>query len=83
MTANLLNSVSLIVNPRPGRSARNLICPASASYHPYWDLIAAIEFLPGPPGVYRGWPAFGVRHLDEKTIVWRVDAYLVSVINRL
>jgi aminoglycoside phosphotransferase (APT) family kinase protein len=55
----------------------------SFEYHPYWDLIAAIEFLPGPPGVYGGWPAFGVGHLDEKTIEWRVDAYLASVVNRL
>lgn len=52
-------------------------------YHPYWDLISIVEVLPGPPGVYAGWPAFGVLHLDEHIMRERVDAYLLSLVARL
>lgn len=56
---------------------------ADFEYHPYWDLIAAVELLPGPPGVYPGWPAFGVGHLNEAVIRERVDEYLSSIVARL
>jgi aminoglycoside phosphotransferase (APT) family kinase protein len=56
---------------------------ASFAYHPYWDLIALIELLPGPPGVYEGWPAFGFHHLNEEVVLERVDQYLVSVMARM
>jgi aminoglycoside phosphotransferase (APT) family kinase protein len=49
-------------------------------YHPFWDLITLIEHLPGPPGVYPGWPAFGVNHLDEELVRARIDDYLTSLI---
>ena len=52
-------------------------------YHPYWDLIALAEVLPGPPGVYQGWLDFGVRHLSAEVMVQRVDQYLASVLRRL
>ena len=56
---------------------------ARFDYHPFWDLLAATEFLPGPPGVYPGWLDFGIRHLDAKIILERADAYLVSIMARL
>ncbi len=52
-------------------------------YDPYWDLIALVEVLPGPPDVYSGWPAHGVKHLDDALMRARVDAYLSSVLARL
>ncbi len=56
---------------------------AGFEYHPFWDLIALIELLPGPPGVYPGWTAFGITRLDEDIIKMRVDAYLESLIARV
>lgn len=61
-------------------------CALAASrfdYHPFWDLLAATEFLPGPPGVYPGWLDFGVRHLDAEIIRQRADEYLISIMARL
>lgn len=52
-------------------------------YHPHWDLICAAEFLPGPPGVYPGWPAMGVTHLTDALMRERVDDYLASVMARV
>ena len=56
---------------------------AGFEYHPYWDLIAIVEILPGPPGVYEGWPAFGVNHLNDEIIRERLDAYISSLVERL
>ncbi|MCA1634780.1 MAG: aminoglycoside phosphotransferase family protein [Acidobacteria bacterium] len=56
---------------------------AGFEYHPYWDLIAIVEILPGPPGVYEGWPAFGVTHLNGELIRERLDEYLSSLVERL
>ncbi len=55
----------------------------SFEYHPYWDLIVAIEALPGPPAVYEGWIAHGVRHLNNEIMREREDEYLASVMARL
>ncbi len=48
-------------------------------YHPYWDLLTLIEFLPGPPEVYRGWVDLGVTHLNNSLMTKRMDEYLVSI----
>ncbi|HVG31900.1 MAG TPA: aminoglycoside phosphotransferase family protein [Pyrinomonadaceae bacterium] len=53
---------------------------ADFEYHPFWDLITLIEHLPGPPGIYPGWPAFGINHLDEELVTARIDDYLTSLI---
>jgi aminoglycoside phosphotransferase (APT) family kinase protein len=53
---------------------------ADFEYHPFWDLITLIEHLPGPPGIYPGWPAFGIDHLDEELVRTRLDDYLTSLI---
>lgn len=55
----------------------------SFSYHPYWDLLALIEFLPGPPYVYPPWLAYGMQGLTADLMCERMDAYLASVIQRL
>lgn len=51
-------------------------------YHPFWDLIVAIEGLPGPPGVYPPWVEYGIRHLNADMMRERVDEYLISIISR-
>lgn len=49
------------------------------SYHPYWDLLTLIEFLPGPPEVYKGWLDLGVTQLTDGLMAERMDRYLVSI----
>jgi aminoglycoside phosphotransferase (APT) family kinase protein len=50
-------------------------------WHPYWDLIALIELLPGPPEVYPPWPVFGLCDLSVSLLKRRADEYLISVLN--
>ncbi|HLM56112.1 MAG TPA: aminoglycoside phosphotransferase family protein [Pyrinomonadaceae bacterium] len=61
---------------------RRLAGPRFA-YEPFWDLITVVELLPGPPGVYEGWPAFGLTRLDDETIRARVDEYVTGLVARL
>jgi hypothetical protein len=46
-------------------------------------MMAVVEVLPGPPGVYEGWRAFGVGHLSEMLMRERLDEYLVSLVSRV
>ena len=55
----------------------------SFEYHPCWDLLQLIEALPGPPGVYPPWVAFGMQHLNEGIVRKRLDEYLVSAMARM
>ncbi|MCA1592364.1 MAG: aminoglycoside phosphotransferase family protein [Acidobacteria bacterium] len=64
-------------------SAYQSLRGASFEYHPYWDLLAIIEVLPGPPDVYEGWLAFGVSHLTDEIVKTRVDDYLLSLMARV
>ncbi|HCS39601.1 MAG TPA: aminoglycoside phosphotransferase family protein [Anaerolineaceae bacterium] len=50
------------------------------SWHPYWDLMALIEMLPGPPEVYKPWPVFGLRDLSASLLIQRADDYLISLL---
>jgi aminoglycoside phosphotransferase (APT) family kinase protein len=50
---------------------------------PFWDVLAILEELPGPPNVYRGWLDFGVRGLSAALVESRVEEYLASVLARL
>ncbi len=52
------------------------------TYHPYWDLLALMEALPGPPRPYPPWAEFGA-HLTAETMRERVDDYLESILRRL
>lgn len=56
---------------------------AGFAYDPYWDLIALVEVLPGPPDVYSGWVAHGVSHLHDQLMRARVDEYLSGILARL
>ncbi|PKO01074.1 MAG: aminoglycoside phosphotransferase family protein [Chloroflexi bacterium HGW-Chloroflexi-4] len=55
------------------------ICGRDA-WHPYWDLMALIEMLPGPPEVYTPWPLFGLNALSIPLIIQRTEEYLESII---
>ena len=50
------------------------------AWHPYWDLMALIEMLPGPPEVYAPWPVFGLKGLSVPLVIKRADEYLESII---
>lgn len=52
-------------------------------YDPYWDLIALIDILFGPPEVYPGWPALGVKGLTNEIIAHRLDEYMLSLLKRI
>jgi len=54
------------------------VAGGSFEYHPYWDLIVAIEALPGPPNIYPPWTDFGIRHLTSKMMCKNLDDYLIS-----
>lgn len=58
------------------------ICSTDA-WHPYWDLMALIELLPGPPNVYEPWHVFGLQGLSVPLMMQRTDAYLVSGLNSI
>lgn len=55
---------------------------ASFSYHPYWDLVALMDFLTGSPAVYPGWTAFGVTGLTDRLVAERTEAYLESLLKQ-
>ena len=63
-------------------AAYQSLAGAGFAYHPYWDLMGLAEFLPGPPDVYPGWTACGVRHLSAGLVRQRLDAYLRSILAR-
>ena len=52
-------------------------------YNPYWDLMTVVELLPGPPTMYEGWRAAGVRPISKAIMRERVDEYVESVIARI
>ncbi|MBN2471927.1 MAG: phosphotransferase [Anaerolineae bacterium] len=57
---------------------------AAFTYDPYWDLLSVVDmFLPGPPVVYSGWAAYGVRGLTDGLIRRRLEAYVASLVARL
>jgi aminoglycoside phosphotransferase (APT) family kinase protein len=62
--------------------AYSRLAGAGFDYHPFWDLICAIEFLPGPLGVYEGWTAFGMEFLTDADIYTRTHEYIASVLAR-
>ena len=64
-------------------SAYQRLAGNQSEYHPFWDLMGLVEMLPGPPEVYPGWPAFGVRELTPRILHERAEQYLLSVMARL
>lgn len=51
-------------------------------YDPYWDLISLIDILFGEPEVYAGWIALGVTGLTKDLMIQRLDAYMLSLLER-
>ena len=52
-------------------------------WHPYWDLMALIEVLPGPPEVYPPWLDFGLRGFSTPLMIKRIEDYLSGMLNEL
>jgi len=48
------------------------------AYHPYWDWLSLIEFLPHP-GVYPGWGDFGINNLTLALVRQHLDDYLMTI----
>lgn len=51
-------------------------------YDPYWDLLSLTDALDGPPTVYGGWTALGLKGLSDELIRHRLDEYLLSLLDR-
>ncbi|MBS4196838.1 phosphotransferase family protein [Lederbergia citri] len=51
-------------------------------YEPYWDIISLVDFPLEDPEVYPGWTDLGFKGLSAQLIKERLEAYLVSLINR-
>ncbi|WP_282937297.1 aminoglycoside phosphotransferase family protein [Paenibacillus sp. RC67] len=51
-------------------------------YDPYWDLLALMDTLFGPPDVDPGWIAFGVTGLTDEMMRERTDQYMISLLKR-
>ena len=50
-------------------------------YDTYWDLLALVEILPGPPDVYPPWVEFGIHSLNNEVMLQRMDVYLTSLLS--
>jgi aminoglycoside phosphotransferase (APT) family kinase protein len=54
----------------------------SFQYEPYWDLLSLVDILFGPPTVYAGWAAFGVKGLTDALMADRLDNYMLSLLTK-
>jgi aminoglycoside phosphotransferase (APT) family kinase protein len=52
-------------------------------YDPYWDVMTAVELLPGPPTMYAGWVAEGFPFISTDVLAERLDQYVASITDRL
>jgi aminoglycoside phosphotransferase (APT) family kinase protein len=52
-------------------------------WHPYWDLMALCELLPGPPEIYQPWLDFGLNDLSTPLLISRTEDYLASILGSL
>jgi aminoglycoside phosphotransferase (APT) family kinase protein len=55
---------------------------ASSAYHPFWDLMAITDSIPGPPEVYPPWVEYGVPGLNVSLMMSRAENYLASVLEK-
>ena len=53
------------------------------TYDPYWDVMTAVELLPGPPTMYAGWIAEGFPFISTDVLAERSDQYVASIVDRL
>jgi aminoglycoside phosphotransferase (APT) family kinase protein len=56
------------------------LAPGSIEVDPYWDLLALIDILPGPEGVYWGWTKLGVGGLTTPLVRERLDDYAAQLV---
>jgi aminoglycoside phosphotransferase (APT) family kinase protein len=53
------------------------------AFQPFWDLLNLMEFIPGPPEMYRPWVEFGLDEIPQETLIERFDQYFASIMERL
>ena len=75
---NLVQMVGLETADHLRHHALNLC--GKEVWHPYWDLTALIEVLPGPPEVYPPWEEFGLRGLSPVLLISRIEEYLSALL---
>lgn len=51
-------------------------------YNPYWDLLSLTDILDGTPTLYAGWGEQGMKGLSDELIRFRLDEYLLSLLDR-
>ena len=51
-------------------------------YDPYFDLVELVETIGWKPGVYPGWPVFGLTDLTDDLMVERTQAMLTAALMR-
>jgi aminoglycoside phosphotransferase (APT) family kinase protein len=56
---------------------------SESGWHPFLDLLALLEVLPGPPSVYQPWVEYGVQGLTSELLCQRVDSHLASALAEL
>jgi len=57
--------------------------PILQPYHPYWDLMALVEFTSNVPGIYPPWQQFGLTSLTSVQIRQRLEEYLLQVVSKI
>lgn len=53
------------------------------TYNPFWDILAAIEVLPGPPEYYPPWQQFGLPFIPVAELIRRHEAFLKSALQQI
>lgn len=53
------------------------------TYNPFWDILAAIEVLPGPPEYYPPWQQFGLPFTPVAELIRRHEAFLKSALQQI
>lgn len=56
---------------------------AACGFHPFWDLLAVLEALPGPPEFYPPWQEFGMKPLPRQELIQRLEEHLQITLERL
>lgn len=52
-------------------------------FHPFWDLLAILEALPGPPEFYPPWQQFGMQPVTQSELIRRLEGLLKITLKRL
>lgn len=79
---NRLNLMSMYGVETADRLRDLAIAIDQESWHPYWDLMALMDMLPGPIKVYEPWPVFGLKGLTVTLLIDRAEKYLASLLDQ-